>query len=104
MKFYNRENELKELAALYDQSDSHGRMTVLTGRRRVGKTLLALEAAKHHRYIYLFVSRKAEALLCQEFIEDIRRAFAIPVIGEIRRFRDILNSRKIYMLRLLLPL
>ena len=42
MKFYNRESELKELATLYEQANSGGRMTVLTGRRRVGKTLLAL--------------------------------------------------------------
>lgn len=89
MKFYNRENELAELATLYDQANSSGRMTVLTGRRRVGKTLLALESAKKHKHLYLFVSKKAEALLCQEYIEEIRRIFTVPVIGEIRHFRDI---------------
>jgi hypothetical protein len=89
MKFYNRENELAELAILYEQASSSGRMTVLTGRRRVGKTLLALESAKDHRHLYLFVSKKAEALLCQEYIEEIRRHFSLPVIGEIRHFRDI---------------
>ncbi|TWJ18985.1 ATP-binding protein [Geobacter argillaceus] len=91
MKFYNRENELAELATLYEQAGSTGRMTVLTGRRRVGKTLLALESAKNHKHLYLFVSKKAEALLCQEYIEEIRRNFTIPVIGEIRHFRDIFN-------------
>lgn len=89
MKFYNRENELAELARLYDQASSCGRMTVLTGRRRVGKTLLALESAKDHKHLYLFVSKKAEALLCQEYIEEIQRHFTLPVIGEIRHFRDI---------------
>lgn len=89
MKFYNRENELVELATMYDQASSCGRMTVLTGRRRVGKTVLALESAKAHKHLYLFVSKKAEALLCQEYIEEIRRNFNIPVIGEIRHFRDI---------------
>ncbi len=89
MKFYNRENELKELATLYEQSNTSGRMTVLTGRRRVGKTILALESAKRHKHLYLFVSKKAESLLCQEFIEEIRRTFTIPVIGEIRHFKDI---------------
>ncbi len=91
MKFYNRENELTELATLFEQADSTGRMTVLTGRRRVGKTLLALESAKNHKHLYLFVSKKAEALLCQEYIEEIRRNFTLPVIGEIRHFRDIFN-------------
>lgn len=89
MKFYNRENELVELATMYDQASSCGRMAVLTGRRRVGKTVLALESAKAHKHLYLFVSKKAEALLCQEYIEEIRRNFNIPVIGEIRHFRDI---------------
>ena len=89
MKFYNREDELAELARMYEQASSCGRMTVLTGRRRVGKTLLALESAKEHKHLYLFVSKKAEALLCQEYIEEIRRHFSLPVIGEIRHFRDI---------------
>ena len=89
MKFYNRENELAELATLYEQADTAGRMTVLTGRRRVGKTLLALESAKNHKHLYLFISKKAESLLCQEYIEEIRRSFTLPVIGEIRHFKDI---------------
>ncbi len=89
MKFYNRENELAELTTIHDQANSSGRMTVLTGRRRVGKTLLALESAKKHKHLYLFVSKKAEALLCQEYVEEIRRIFTVPVIGEIRHFRDI---------------
>jgi AAA+ ATPase superfamily predicted ATPase len=89
MKFYNRVSELEELANLHEQSGSSGRMTVITGRRRVGKTILALESAKSARHLYLFVSRKAEALLCQEYLEEIRRIGTLPVIGEIRNFRDI---------------
>jgi len=89
MKFYNRTDELAELATLYEQSGNNGRMTVLTGRRRVGKTVLALESAKKHKHIYLFVSKKAEALLCQEHLEEIRRLFNPPIVGEIRHFRDI---------------
>lgn len=89
MKFYNRVSELEELANLHEQSASSGRMTVITGRRRVGKTILALESAKSARHLYLFVSRKAEALLCQEYLEEIRRIGALPVIGDIRNFQDI---------------
>ena len=89
MKFYNRTDELAELASLYGQATTSGRMTVLTGRRRVGKTVLALESAKQHKHIYLFVSKKAESLLCQEHLEEIRRQFAPPLVGEIRHFRDI---------------
>jgi len=42
MKFYNRESELAELGKLYEQANDTARMTVITGRRRVGKTMLAL--------------------------------------------------------------
>lgn len=46
IKFYNRKAELAEMREIYKQCNVHGKMTVLTGRRRVGKTMLALEFAK----------------------------------------------------------
>jgi AAA+ ATPase superfamily predicted ATPase len=90
MKFYNREQELKELEALMGHSSEGSHMAVLTGRRRMGKTLLSLEFLKDRRHLYLFVAKKSEALLCDEYIGEIRRAFTdIPVIGDIHRFRDV---------------
>ena len=89
MKFYNRQKEIAELQKMFRQSSSSARMTVLTGRRRVGKTLLALEYAKRHKFIYLFVSKKSEPLLCAEFLEEIGKQFDVPVIGEIKTFKDI---------------
>ena len=39
MKFYNRKSELAELRRIRDLSFSdHSRLTVVTGRRRIGKT------------------------------------------------------------------
>ncbi len=89
MKFYNREKELIKLQLLYEQSGESGRMTVLTGRRRVGKTSLALELAKNHKFVYLFVSKKSEPLLCLEYLDEIKKVFSLPVVGEIRDFKDI---------------
>lgn len=89
MKFYNRQTELNKLQLLYEQSGDSGRMTVLTGRRRVGKTSLALEFAKNHKFLYLFVSKKSESLLCLEYLEEIKKIFTLPVVGEIRNFKDI---------------
>ena len=89
MKFYNRQKEIAELQKMFQQSHSSARMTVLTGRRRVGKTLLALEYAKRHKFIYLFVSKKSESLLCAEFLEEIAKQFDVPVIGEVKLFKDI---------------
>jgi len=89
VKFYNRQTEMQELSAIYSQSESEARMTVITGRRRVGKTMLALEFSREKRFVYLFVSRKAEHLLCVEYLEEIRKRFTLPVTGDIRSFRDI---------------
>ncbi|MBI5192037.1 MAG: ATP-binding protein [Nitrospirae bacterium] len=89
MKFYNRKQELHELNRLYNQSKDTARMTVITGRRRVGKTMLALEFAGKHKFIYLFVSRKSEHLLCMEYIEEIKKHFPLPVIGDIKFFKDV---------------
>ncbi|MBI2437739.1 MAG: ATP-binding protein, partial [Lentisphaerae bacterium] len=41
------------------------------------------------RHLYLFVSKKSEPLLCSEYLEDIQRQFDVPVVGEIKTFRDI---------------
>ncbi len=89
MKFYNRKQELLELNKLYNQARDTARMAVITGRRRVGKTMLALELAGRHKFIYLFVSKKAEHLLCIEYIDEIRKLFALPVLGDIKFFRDV---------------
>ena len=89
MKFYDRERELAELGKVEKQTSGSARMTVLTGRRRVGKTSLALEFARSRRHLYLFVSKKSEPLLCAEYLEDIQRQFDVPVVGEIKTFRDI---------------
>lgn len=89
MKFYNRCDELAVLTQLHNRASESGIMTVLTGRRRVGKTMLALHHVQDKRFLYLFVSRKEEHILCQEFLEEIKKNFQIPIIGEIRRFKDV---------------
>lgn len=56
MKFYNRTSEIKKLQRIQRLSfDSYSRMTVITGRRRIGKTSLAVEATKGEAStVYLF--------------------------------------------------
>lgn len=89
MKFYGREQETEQIQAISKQSKNSGKMTVITGRRRVGKTLLSLQACNNEKILYLFISKKSEALVCQECIEVISNTFDTPVIGEITRFRDV---------------
>lgn len=91
MKFYNRTSELKELHRIQKLSfDSHSRMTVITGRRRIGKTSLAVEATKGEEpTVYLFVSRKNEAALCAEFSQLIVSALDCYVPSEIKTFQSL---------------
>ena len=89
MKFYGRERELAELDKVEKQTRNASRMIVVTGRRRVGKTSLALKFAQSRKHLYLFVSKKSEPLLCSEYLEEIQRQFNMPVVGEIKTFRDI---------------
>jgi hypothetical protein len=89
VKFYNREKEMQVLTELRGQAGQGARMAVVTGRRRVGKTMLALEFAGTHKFLYLFVSKKAEHLLCMEYVEQIKKLFHLPVLGDIKYFSDV---------------
>ena len=89
MKFYNRENELKELEILNSQTNKRCIMTVLTGRRRIGKTTLIKHFSQDRNFIYLFISKKNEHLLCEEFIQEIKRYSDFPMIGKITQMKDV---------------
>ena len=71
MKFYNRDDELNILKRADKLKNNHAIMTMLIGRRRVGKTTLALQDFSSSKTLYFFVSKKNEALLCEEFSEEI---------------------------------
>lgn len=89
MKFYGRTQELNLLRQLKEQTADIARMTVLTGQRRVGKTKLSLKFASDHKHLYFFIAKKSERLLCEEFLTEIKNKFSVPVIGDIRFFKDI---------------
>jgi AAA+ ATPase superfamily predicted ATPase len=98
MKFYDREEELAALVRSNELSQKTGSFTVLVGRRRVGKTALVLEALKKKRagskgrYLYLFVVRQSEALLCSRFQEEAAAALGLKIFGSIKRFRDLFEQ------------
>jgi len=87
MKFYNREKELKNLKEIENASKVSSKMTVIVGRRRIGKTKLIQEAYKEK--VYLFVSKKNEALLCEEFISIVQSTLNIKVFGQITNFKEL---------------
>lgn len=91
MKFYNRTSEIKKLQRIQRLSfDSYSRMTVITGRQRIGKTSLVVEATKGEgSTVYLFVSRKNETTLCEEFSLLISFGLGTYVPPEIKSFRSL---------------
>lgn len=89
MKFYNRNNELALLKKADALKNEHSVMTILIGRRRIGKTTLALQPFTKEPKLYFFVSKKEESLLCEEFLEEIKDKLALPVFGEIKTFENL---------------
>lgn len=87
MRFYDRTKELGQLAKTRDFAfNNHSQMTVLTGRRRIGKTKLMLKSCEDTLTVYLFVSRNSEASLCHAFAESVRKSLKMFVPDGITSF------------------
>lgn len=68
MKFYNRENELAELKRIQRLSfEENSRLTVITGRRRTGKTSLIMKAVDEMPTVYLFMKLLSVVSLSPSF-------------------------------------
>lgn len=89
MRFYDREMELELLRQNEKQAERTAVFTVLTGRRRVGKTSLITQALDDKRMAYLFVSKDSETILCQKFQQSLEEQLGIKVYGQIYHFRDL---------------
>lgn len=85
MKFYDREKELELFRSIQQDSEQEARMTVLVGRRRIGKTELVLRCSNGKPLLYFFVARKAEPMLCQDFVAEAESKLGIP-IGQYTSF------------------
>ena len=89
MKFYDREQEIAFLRETRETAKRVARFTMVTGRRRIGKTTLLREAYKDKPFVYFFVARKAESDLCEVYLEEISEKMGIPTLGNSRHFREI---------------
>lgn len=91
MKFFDRQFEVKKLREIRDISQRTAQFTVLTGRRRIGKTSLVMNAYEDETILYFFVTRSTESVLCQEFVEELTSKLQIPILGKVERFADIFD-------------
>lgn len=89
MKFYNRKEEISILQDNENLSEKNAMFTVLSGRRRVGKTSLVTKAFEGKPFAYLFVSKDSEAILCGKFQQALEEQLGIQVYGQLAHFRDL---------------
>lgn len=107
MKFYDREAETAALKKYEALSAKSAQMIVMTGRRRIGKTTLIKHSLTEIPFLYFFVGRKSESLLCRELVEIVhevldedpgdftsfKRLFAaIMMISKRRNFTLVLDE------------
>ena len=97
MRFFGRKDEIAELHNIRNLSLHTARFTIVTGRRRSGKTSLLLKAYEDvEDLLYFFVARKSEEELCKDFVNEIKEKLQIPILGDVSRFADIFK----YLLQL----
>ena len=89
MRFFDRTEEIASLKEILELSKSNAQFTVVTGRRRIGKTSLVWKAYANEPILYFFVARKAESDLCTDYLQEIEAKLGIPTMGRVERFTEI---------------
>lgn len=80
MRFFDRETEFEKLREIEELSHEVAQFTIITGRRRIGKTAMVKKYYENSTILYFFVARKAETELCEIFIDEIRTKLNIPML------------------------
>ena len=77
MKFYDRKTELEKLDKFETLADRNFFFIRITGRRRIGKTLLVRQYLKRTdcQSLYFFVTKKKQKLLLEEYSTIISAQF-----------------------------
>lgn len=91
MDFIAREDEIAFFKKIRERSCENAQFTVLTGRRRVGKTALLRKALSDGEfpYVHLPITRQSEKTLCAELQDEIERVLNLGILGRSESFRDL---------------
>ena len=94
MKFYGRESEIDELRKVREISHRFARFTVVTGRRRIGKTELVRQAFddKTDPYLHLVITKKTEKIQCEKLQEEVVRVLGMTIHGTCTRFSELFEE------------
>lgn len=91
MKFYDRKEELAYLEKQEKKSQRAAQMTLVIGRRRIGKTSLLKKSIEGKKALYFFIAKKSETLLVQEFSDLIKSSLSIQWYGQLQSFKEIFS-------------
>lgn len=92
MKFYDRVNELARIREFIGIVRKKGsRMLVITGRRRIGKTRLALESVKDTDHLYLFTKKKRVPQLLDDWGDEVRAKYGNVFHGKFAKLEEFLK-------------
>ena len=94
MEFFGRTEELHELRQIREISRESARFTVITGRRRIGKTELVTRAFNDGvtPCLYFLVTRKPEKTQCVTFQEEAEKVLGIHIAGHCERLKEVLDA------------
>ncbi|MEZ8062068.1 MULTISPECIES: ATP-binding protein [Vibrio] len=102
-EFCYRQLELSELASISEKIKStYGQLSVVVGKRRVGKTRLLKDAFYYHdttKTLYFLVSRKSEAMLIHEFTDIIATELNVKLFKP-ESLKDIIEYLIHYSMRI----
>lgn len=91
-KFYDRKNELKALEQIEQNSLNSANFTVITGRRRIGKTELLKKYIEHKKSCYLFTTRSSEPLLCKQWQKSLEEEIGLKIFGNITTLSELFEQ------------
>ena len=89
MRFFDRTEEIASLRKIREMAQDNAQFTVVTGRRRIGKTSLVWKAYEDEPILYFFVARKAEGDLCEDYRLEIEHKLGVPTMGRAEHFTDV---------------
>ncbi len=89
MRFFDRTEEIASLRKIREMAQDNAQFTVVTGRRRIGKTSLVWKAYEDEPILYFFVARKAEGDLCEDYRLEIENKLGVPTMGRAEHFTDV---------------
>ena len=91
MRFFDREKEFEKLREIEVLSHEVAQFTIITGRRRIGKTEMVKKFYENKTILYFFVARKAERLEFNSLSLEISSAYSSFFLSKHPIFRRTKN-------------